>query len=104
MAKYTSGRQKNIKVGIKSYSEDLTSLEIIGKVGVGTVNASINLTVGGGVGAGIVAWSNVIYDNVHISPPYRTGMIYVDKDLMVDIEPGFEVTIDDGCYLNIIDI
>ena len=30
MAKYTSGRQKNLKVGISSYSENLTSLEVIG--------------------------------------------------------------------------
>jgi len=30
MAKYVSGRQKNIKVGITSYSENLTSLEVIG--------------------------------------------------------------------------
>jgi len=38
MAKYTSGRQKNLKVGISSYSENLTSLEVIGKVGIGTTN------------------------------------------------------------------
>jgi hypothetical protein len=30
MAKYVSGRQKNLKVGIASYSENLTSLEVIG--------------------------------------------------------------------------
>lgn len=30
MTKYTSGRQKNLKVGISSYSENLTSLEVIG--------------------------------------------------------------------------
>ena len=30
MAKYTSGRQKNLKVGIVSYSENLTSLDVIG--------------------------------------------------------------------------
>ena len=30
MAKYVSGRQKNLKVGISSYSENLTSLEVIG--------------------------------------------------------------------------
>jgi hypothetical protein len=39
MAKYTSGRQKNLKIGISSYSENLTSLEVIGKVGIGTTNA-----------------------------------------------------------------
>lgn len=49
MAKYTSGRQKNLKVGIQSYSENLTSLEVIGKVGIGTTNASANLQVNGSV-------------------------------------------------------
>ncbi len=49
MAKYTSGRQKNLKVGIPSYSEDLTSLEVIGKVGIGTTNATANLQVDGSV-------------------------------------------------------
>ena len=39
MAKYTSGRQKNLKVGVSSYSENLTSLDVIGKVGIGTTNA-----------------------------------------------------------------
>jgi len=47
MAKYTSGRQKNLKIGISSYSENLTSLEIIGKVGIGTTNATSNLSVVG---------------------------------------------------------
>ena len=39
MAKYTSGRQINLKVGVSSYSENLTSVEVIGKVGIGTTNA-----------------------------------------------------------------
>ena len=30
MAKYVSGRQQNLKVGLSSYSENLTSLEVIG--------------------------------------------------------------------------
>ena len=30
MAKYTSGRQKDLKVGLSSYSENLTSLEVVG--------------------------------------------------------------------------
>jgi len=47
MAKYTSGRQKNLKLGISSYSENLTSLEVIGKVGIGTTNATSSLYVVG---------------------------------------------------------
>jgi hypothetical protein len=49
MAKYTSGRQKNLKIGISSYSENLTSLEVIGNVGIGTTNATSKLTVSGNV-------------------------------------------------------
>jgi hypothetical protein len=47
MTKYTSGRQKNLKVGLSSYSENLTSLEVIGKVGIGTANATSSLHVVG---------------------------------------------------------
>ena len=47
MAKYTSGRQKNLKVGLSSYSENLTSLEVVGKVGIGTTNATSSLYVVG---------------------------------------------------------
>ena len=55
MAKYISGRQKNLKVGISSYSENLTSLEVIGKVGIGTTNAQSNLyVVGDGKFTGVV--------------------------------------------------
>jgi hypothetical protein len=55
MAKYISGRQKNFKVGISSYSENLTSLEVIGKVGIGTTNATSNLyVVGNGYFTGVV--------------------------------------------------
>ena len=39
MAKFISGRQRNIQVGVSSYTENQTSLEIIGKVGIGTTGA-----------------------------------------------------------------
>jgi len=61
MAKYTSGRQKNLKVGISSYSENLTSLEVIGKVGIGTTNATSNLyVVGDGYFTGIITANRII--------------------------------------------
>jgi hypothetical protein len=59
MAKYVSGRQKNLKVGISSYSENLTSLEVIGNVGIATTNATSKLyVVGDGYFTGIVTASN----------------------------------------------
>ena len=47
MAKYISGKQKNLKIGISSYSENLTSLEVIGNVGIGTTNSTSALFVVG---------------------------------------------------------
>jgi|688.fasta_scaffold02993_13 hypothetical protein len=50
MAKgYLSNRQKNLKLGISSYTENNTVLEVIGKVGIGTTNASSKLHVIGDV-------------------------------------------------------
>ena len=49
MAKYISNRQKNLKIGISSYTENNTVLEITGKVGIGTNNATEDLDVAGDV-------------------------------------------------------
>jgi hypothetical protein len=49
MAKNLSGRQKNLKVGISSYTESQTVLEITGKVGIGTTNATQDLDVAGDI-------------------------------------------------------
>lgn len=38
MAKYTSNRLKDLKIGISSYSENLQSLSVIGRVGIGSTN------------------------------------------------------------------
>ena len=46
---YLSKRQKSIKIGIVSYTENNTVLEVTGRVGVGTTNASTNLDVNGGL-------------------------------------------------------
>jgi hypothetical protein len=66
MAKYTSGRQKNLKVGIVSYSENLTSLEVVGKVGIGTTNAGGGslYVVGDSYITGILT-ANRIFSNVY---------------------------------------
>lgn len=39
MSKYLSNRQQNLKIGIVSYTESNTVLEVTGKVGIGTTNA-----------------------------------------------------------------
>ena len=50
MAKgYLSNRQKNLRLGIVSYTEGNTVLEVTGKVGINTTSASTSLDVNGGV-------------------------------------------------------
>ena len=44
---------------------------------------------------------NVVESNIDIEPPYKTSFILHDEDVTVDIEPGFELSIGDGCILNI---
>ena len=49
MTKFLSGRQKNLKIGITSYSENTQVLEVIGRVGIGLTvfSASYDLDVRG---------------------------------------------------------
>ena len=42
---------------------------------------------------------NVVESNIDIEPPYKTSFILHDEDVTVDIEPGFELSIGDGCIL-----
>ena len=58
MAKYNSNRQQNLKIGISSYTENNTVLEVTGKVGIGTTNATQELDV-----AGDVRLRGGLYDN-----------------------------------------
>ena len=47
MTKFLSGRQKHLKLGIDSYTEDKISLEVIGKVGIGSTIPSGSFDVVG---------------------------------------------------------
>jgi hypothetical protein len=42
---------------------------------------------------------NIIESNIDIEPPYKTSFILHDEDVTVDIEPGFELSIGNGCIL-----
>ena len=52
----------------------------------------------------VFAYQNVVESNITVALPYKTATIYSDPDVTVDIESGAQLTIDDGCVLNIIDI
>jgi len=54
------------------------------------------------VNAEIIGYDNVLNNDIRITSATRTAIIYVDQDLTVDIEEGTTISIDDGCYLNII--
>lgn len=60
MSKYLSNRKRQLKVGISSYTDNLTVLEVTGKVGIGTTYANSSLTVEGNVDiSGIITTSNI---------------------------------------------
>lgn len=44
---FLTGRETELKVGVKQYSENRTSLEVTGRVGIATTNASCELDVNG---------------------------------------------------------
>jgi len=44
---FLTGRETELKVGVGQYSENRTSLEVIGRVGIATTNASCDLDVNG---------------------------------------------------------
>ncbi len=65
MDKYISGRQRQLKVGLSSYSENRTVIQTIGKVGIGTTNAD--------------QYSLKVIGDANI-----VGDLYVSDDLNVD--------------------
>ena len=46
--KYLSGRNEIVRIGIPDYTESRTVLQVTGRVGVGTTNATSDLYVKGG--------------------------------------------------------
>jgi len=52
----------------------------------------------------VFAYQNVVESDITVALPYKTATIYTDLDVTVDIESGVQMSIDDGCVLNIIDI
>ena len=71
MAKFLSGRQSNLNLGITSYTESETVLQTIGKVGIGTTNA-------GNYSLYVVGDTNITSDvtarNYYGSGAYLTGI------------------------------
>lgn len=67
MAKFLSGRQKNLKLGIESFTEDKVTLEVIGRVGINSDNPTGALDVVGDLNVtGSLGISSLSVDNISI--------------------------------------
>jgi len=88
MTRYTSDNRLNLKVGVSSFSKDLTSLEVIGRVGINSTTAqneldvtgSTNITNGLSVG-GLSTFTGV---GTFGSDLYVDGNLYVKDDVVFD--------------------
>lgn len=61
MAKFLSGRQKNLNVGITSFTQNKTVLQVTGKVGIGTTAAKSQLQIGTyGINSGLGTFSATV--------------------------------------------
>lgn len=83
MAKgYLSNRQKNLKIGITSYTENQTVLEVTGKVGIGTTNATSTLhVVGNGLFTGVVTATFVGDGSGLTNLPPSSGNISISTNI-----------------------
>ena len=89
MAQYVSGRQPFLNVGIPGITTNSTVLNVVGKVGIGTTNASQNLDVYGVIRSnGIFMNSSIISENFNI-PPYNNAFVAGPISLI----PGKEISI-----------
>ena len=68
MAKLVSGRQPKLKLGVKSFTEDKTVLEVTGNIGIGTTNAKSDLDIVGNQNiTGIITAGSVVTDILSVS-------------------------------------
>ncbi len=108
MAKYLSNRQKNLKVGINSYTENNTVLEVTGKVGIGTTNATSTLSVVGnsrftgvvtatsfsGSGSNLtgIVTQIIAGTNISIDPVGGTGAVTVNSSAITGVSISTNTT------------
>jgi hypothetical protein len=98
--------------GTAIHSGVITALNFVGTGNTFLVhNNTIDISIsGGGGGASVVydntvfAYDNIIDTDITISQPYKTAAIYTDLDVTADIESGAQLSVDDGCILNIVDL
>ena len=95
--RYVSSRFKDLKVGISSYSEDRTALEVIGNVGVGTTNPDVAVGLGNTAKLAVgVATANTIHakqyfgdeNNNFIASGAGSGQVGIDSGATFNILIG----------------
>ena len=88
MARYASGNQLNLKVGVSSFSKDLTSLEVVGRVGINSAQPQNELDVAGSVnitdGLSVTGLSTFTGVGTFVSDLYVGGDLYVADDITLD--------------------
>ncbi len=97
MAKYASNDQKNFKIGISSFSDNKTSLEVIGRVGINSSSAKSALDVAGSVnvsdGLSVTGLSTFTGIGTFVSDLYVGGNLNVVGDLVYDEVTGRNLNI-----------
>ena len=93
--RYVSSRFKDLKVGISSYSEDRTALEVIGNVGVGTTNPDVAVGTGNTAKLAVgIATAN----NIHAKQYFGDE----NNNFIASGAGSGQVGIDSGATLNIL--
>jgi len=97
MAKYASNDQKNFKIGISSFSDNKTSLEVIGRVGINSSSAKSALDVAGSVnvsdGLSVTGLSTFTGIGTFVGDLYVGGDLNVVGDLVYDEVTGRNLNI-----------
>ena len=97
--RYVTSRFKDLKVGISSYSEDRTALEVIGNVGVGTTNPDVAVGTGNTAKLAVgVATANNIYAKQYFGDENNnfnaigagSGQVGIDSGAVFNILMGRE--------------
>ena len=52
----------------------------------------------------IIKYKNKITEDTHVTADAPTAVMYIDRDMMIDIEDGVTLTVDDGCSFTVSDL
>ena len=92
--------------GTAIHSGVITALNFVGTGNTFLVhNNTVDISISGGGGGNVIqSFKNIVDTDINLSLPYKTNIVQVDRDLTFDIDPGSTVSVDNGCYLHIIDV